>query len=322
MRKQLLKPNMRRSLSLLVAVVMVFGLLPTTAMAAEVPVYSEEVLRYAIGNAYTDDTQLEIDTTANLEPDAVYDIPESRDIVTEEDSGAVVLTTEVLAAYEYDEPVATGTLSSGVEPNLVYFNANPNSVRTIVRNILKNIWGTGGMLATQGIRGIEIPDVLFELVETPGWREWFEAYRNQNAHAASTLRGATEYQIIMDNGFGVWQNMRVQVAMTERFTIIGNTANFNHRTASVVVLPMTPNQSRLTVLAEQMRHYSGSTRLRSFTMQNASVIVGGTNIGFSARENSTATAYPRTNGNHSNFSYRLFRGNSWHYRSWNLGLNV
>jgi len=59
----------------------------------------------------------------------------------------------------------------------------PNTARTVVRNILINIWGTQnlsgapGLLNANTIPGVEIPPVLFELVDTPGWEEWFVTHR-------------------------------------------------------------------------------------------------------------------------------------------------
>jgi hypothetical protein len=45
----------------------------------------------------------------------------------------------------------------------------------IVRGIIVNIWGRPGLLYNNNIYGVAIPPVLFNLVDTTGWREWFEA---------------------------------------------------------------------------------------------------------------------------------------------------
>ena len=80
-----------------------------------------------------------------------------------------------------------------VEPGVAYFQSNSNSARTIVRGVLINIWGetnlTGGqgLLRANGITGMEIPQTLFDLVDTPGWEAWFMASRVWESAVASPI---------------------------------------------------------------------------------------------------------------------------------------
>ncbi|MCL2425735.1 MAG: hypothetical protein FWD05_05305, partial [Oscillospiraceae bacterium] len=61
----------------------------------------------------------------------------------------------------------------------------PNTTGSIVRGILINIWGETnlsqgqGLLRANGVTGVEIPQVLFDIVEAdaPGWTAWFMQHR-------------------------------------------------------------------------------------------------------------------------------------------------
>jgi len=53
----------------------------------------------------------------------------------------------------------------------------PNTARTIVREVLIDIWGQNGLLHTNNVHGVAIPPVLFDLVATPHWEDWFMANR-------------------------------------------------------------------------------------------------------------------------------------------------
>jgi hypothetical protein len=46
-------------------------------------------------------------------------------------------------------------------------------VPEIVRNIIVNIWGSNGLLYNSGIAKVAIPPILFEMVDTPNWENWF-----------------------------------------------------------------------------------------------------------------------------------------------------
>ncbi|MCL2427086.1 MAG: InlB B-repeat-containing protein, partial [Oscillospiraceae bacterium] len=81
---------------------------------------------------------------------------------------AINNTINVYAGWEILEPGAPWT---------------PNTARTIVRGVLINIWGETnlsdgpGLLRANNVIGVEIPQVLIDIVDTEGWEAWFMEHR-------------------------------------------------------------------------------------------------------------------------------------------------
>gem|GEM_PF-4342312 len=83
---------------------------------------------------------------------------------------AITGTTNVFAGWEILEPGAPWRGTNTLE-------------QYTVRNIIINIWGSynrsggHGLLRTHNVTGVEIPQVLFDLVDTDGWEDWFMTRR-------------------------------------------------------------------------------------------------------------------------------------------------
>lgn len=140
----------KKILSLLLALALILGLMPMTVLA---------------GDTY-EGADIAVYDLVYLHTDNPVDMPED----TYED--AAIASLSIPDATASNEEPGSGTWV-------------PNTARTIVRGLLIDIWGYGGLLHTHNVYGIVIPSTLFDLVETDGWEAWFMTYRAWEPAAAS-----------------------------------------------------------------------------------------------------------------------------------------